>query len=81
MYLKNKKLTEILCVTISISTGVYSIVGSDHLIVIPLKWGKTQVYDAIKIKEKIMSEWVNGKNWGKNKRLKSPLFERIDKKL
>lgn len=45
------------------------------------KCGKTQVYDAIKNKEKIMDEWVNSKNSGKSKRLKTPSFEQIDQKL
>ncbi|VVC34849.1 Homeobox domain-like,HTH CenpB-type DNA-binding domain [Cinara cedri] len=35
----------------------------------------------IKNKEKIMDEWVNNKNSGKNKRLKTPSFEQIDQKL
>ncbi|XP_025407826.1 tigger transposable element-derived protein 6-like [Sipha flava] len=42
---------------------------------------KTQVYDAIKNKEKIMDEWVNSKNSGKSKRVKTPSFEQIDQKL
>jgi len=45
------------------------------------KCGKTQVYDAIKNKEKIMDEWVNSKNSGKSKRVKTPSFEQIDQKL
>ncbi|XP_025205101.1 tigger transposable element-derived protein 6-like [Metopolophium dirhodum] len=45
------------------------------------KCGKTQVYDAIKNKEKIMDDWVNSKNSGKSKRVKNPLFEQIDQKL
>ena len=31
-------------------------------LIIRFKCGKTQVYDAIKNKEKIMDEWVNSKN-------------------
>ncbi|KAE9528589.1 hypothetical protein AGLY_012164 [Aphis glycines] len=45
------------------------------------KCGKTQVYDAIKNKDKIMDEWVNSKNSGKSKRVKTPSFEQIDQKL
>jgi hypothetical protein len=42
------------------------------------KCGKTQVYDTTKNKEKIMDEWVNSKNSGKSKRVKTPSFEQID---
>jgi predicted DNA-binding protein YlxM (UPF0122 family) len=38
------------------------------------KCGKTQVYDAIKNKEKTMDEWVNSKNSGKSIRVKTSSF-------
>lgn len=41
------------------------------------KCGKTQVYDAIKNKEKIMVKWVNSKNLGKNKRMKTFIFKQV----
>jgi hypothetical protein len=34
--------------------------------------GKTQIYDSIKNKEKIMDEWVNRKNLGMNEKMKTP---------
>ncbi|KAL4132599.1 hypothetical protein QTP88_009723 [Uroleucon formosanum] len=54
---------------------------STNELITRFKCGKTQVYDAIKIKEKIMDEWVNSKNSGKSKRVKTSSFEQIDQKL
>jgi len=38
---------------------------STEELIIRFKCGKSQVYDAIKNKEKIMDEWINSKNSGK----------------
>ncbi|KAL4126215.1 hypothetical protein QTP88_010441 [Uroleucon formosanum] len=54
---------------------------STNELITRFKCGKTQVYDAIKNKENIMDEWVNSKNSGKSKRVKTPSFEQIDEKL
>lgn len=39
---------------------------------------KTQIYDAIKNKEKFMDKWVNSNNSGKSKTVKTSSFEQID---
>ncbi|KAL4152706.1 hypothetical protein QTP88_000539 [Uroleucon formosanum] len=54
---------------------------STNELITRFKCGKTQIYYAIKNKEKIMDEWVNSKNSGKSKRVKTPSFEQIDQKL
>jgi hypothetical protein len=50
-------------------------------LMVKFKCGKTQVYEAIKNKDKLMEQWVSCKNSGKSKRVVSVRFEQVEQDL
>lgn len=48
---------------------------------VKFKCGKTQVYEAIKNKDKLMEQWLSCKNSGKSKRVVSVEFEQVERDL
>ncbi|XP_060863424.1 tigger transposable element-derived protein 4-like [Metopolophium dirhodum] len=50
-------------------------------LMVKFKCGKTQVYEAIKNKDKLMEQWVSCKNSGKSKRVVSVGYEQVERDL
>lgn len=50
-------------------------------LMVKFKCGKTQVYDAIKNKDKLMEQWVSCTNSGKSKRVVSVGYEQVERDL
>jgi len=51
----------------------------EHMV--KFKCGKTQVYEAIKNKDKLIEQWVSCKNSGKSKRVVSVGFKQAERDL